>query len=191
MGSALGREETCSLRASCIGKLTFRRAGRSGYAASVDTATCAAAAAGLVLTPTLVATYLRSDLAAATAPLASIREGCELYRQQFVGLTPEASEALPAAGRQMLHTVVATGVPVLAGSDAPAFCSSARSALIVELGLLRDGGLSPLGVSSRRRCCLGVYLEAWLRPGASGSTGIPISSCLTATPCLCASNRAL
>jgi imidazolonepropionase-like amidohydrolase len=99
-----------------------------------------------VLTPTLVATYLRSDLAAATAPLASIREGCELYRQQFVGLTPEASEALPAAGRQMLHTVVAAGVPALAGSDAPAFCFSAGSALIVELGLLRDGGLSPLGV---------------------------------------------
>lgn len=135
----------------------FRNSGEAipeiyaAYAANADTKICAAALraaaeAGLVLTPTLVATYLPPDLAAAAQPLASTREECDLYRQQFARLTPEASEALPAAGRRLLHMVVTAGVPVLAGSDAPAFCSSAGSALIMELGLLREGGLSPLGV---------------------------------------------
>jgi imidazolonepropionase-like amidohydrolase len=46
----------------------------------------------------------------------------------------------------MLRMVVAAGVPVLAGSDTPAFCAQAGSALITELVLLGEGGLSPLAV---------------------------------------------
>jgi imidazolonepropionase-like amidohydrolase len=135
----------------------FRNSGEAipeiyaAYAASADTAVCIArlreaAAAGLVLTPTLVATYLSSEAAAAAQPLPLTQEGCDLYRQQFARLSPESSEALPAAGRRLLQMLVTASVPVLAGSDAPAFCSAAGSALITELALLREGGLTPLGV---------------------------------------------
>lgn len=154
----------------------FRNSGEAipqiyaSYAANADTEECAgrlreAAAAGLVLTPTLVATYLPSEAAAAAQPLSSTREGCDLYRKQFVGLTPEASEALPAAGRRMLRMVVTAGVPVLAGSDAPAFCSGAGSALITELGLLHEGGVTPLGVLQSATLLPGRLFGGAMAPG--------------------------
>lgn len=135
----------------------FRNSGEAipaiyaAFAQKVDTPGCItalrdAAAAGLVLTPTMVAGYLPADTPVAMSPPAWMAEGCALYQQQFAGLAPDVAQALPEAGRRMLRMVVAAGVSVLAGSDTPAFCAQAGSALITELGLLGAGGLSPLAV---------------------------------------------
>ena len=45
-----------------------------------------------------------------------------------------------------MHLVVDAGVPVLAGSDTPAFCARVGESLLLELQYLSDGGLSLLNV---------------------------------------------
>lgn len=140
------------------------------FAKRVDTPACiaalrAATAKGLVLTPTMVAGFLPADAPTVKTSPAWMGEGCALYRQQYAGLTPVAAQALPEAGRRMLRMVVAAGVPVLAGSDAPAFCASAGSALIAELGLLGEGGLSPLAVLQSATLLPGRLFGGRVAPG--------------------------
>jgi len=154
----------------------FRNSGEAipaiyaAFAASVDTPACIAAmreaaAAGLVLTPTMISGYLPRDAPLAMTVPAWMSEGCAQYRQQFAGLSPEAARALPDAGQRMLRIVVASGVPVLAGSDTPAFCAPAGSALIAELGLLRDGGLTPLAVLQSATLLPGKLFGGEAAPG--------------------------
>jgi imidazolonepropionase-like amidohydrolase len=137
----------------------FRQSGESipaiygAFAAAADTPECrarlrAAAAAGLVLTPTLVTTYLSPEAAeaeAAAMPPWGL-ENCSVYLQQFAGLDAEARADLPAAGRRLMRIVIDAGIPVLAGSDMPAFCTRAGSSLVNELAVMADAGLPPLAV---------------------------------------------
>ncbi len=154
----------------------FRKSGEAipaiyaAFAQRVDTPACmaalrTAAAAGLVLTPTMVAGYLPADAPRAVTLPAWMAEGCALYQQQYAGLTPDVAQALPEAGRRMLRMVVAAGVPVLAGSDSPAFCAQAGSALITELGLLGEGGLSPLAVLQSATLLPGRLFGGAVAPG--------------------------
>lgn len=123
------------------------------FAEAADTTDCRtamrnAAAAGLVLTPTMVAGFLSSEKAdAASATLADwAQDNCTLYRQQFNGLDRDGQAQLPAAGQRLLRILIDAGVPIIAGSDSPAFCAAAGAALSQELSLLAEAGLSPLAV---------------------------------------------
>ncbi len=137
----------------------FRNSGESvpaiyaDFADRVDTADCRArlrraADAGLVLTPTLVASYLSA--VAGRALLArmpeSQREGCALYLRQFDGLSDAAQAALPEAGQRLMRMVIDAGMPVLAGTDAPAFCTLPGESLAIELQMFADAGLPLLSV---------------------------------------------
>ncbi|MGC6398984.1 amidohydrolase family protein [Sphingomonas sp. FW199] len=154
----------------------FRNSGEAipaiyaAFAQKVDTPACMtalqdAAVAGLVLTPTMVAGYLPADDPNAITLPVWMADGCALYRQQYAGLSPEVAQALPDAGRRMLRMVVAAGVPVLAGSDSPAFCAQAGSALITELGLLGQAGLSPLAVLQSATLLPGRLFGGAVAPG--------------------------
>ena len=137
----------------------FRNSGESipvitsQFAEAVDTRDCrdrlrAAARSGLVLTPTLVVSYLSADdgqRLLSRLP-ARQREDCALYLRQFDGVGDAGRGTLPAAGRRLMHLVVDAGVPVLAGSDTPAFCARVGESLLLELQYLSDGGLSLLNV---------------------------------------------
>jgi len=137
----------------------FRNSGESipsiytAFSYRVDTADCRArlrraADAGLVLTPTLVASYLSPF--AGRALLAQLperrREGCALYLRQFDGLSDTAQAALPEVGKRLMRMVIDAGVPVLAGTDASAFCTRSGESLAMELQLFGDAGLRPLSV---------------------------------------------
>ncbi len=119
------------------------------FADAVDTRDCRArlrqaARAGLVLTPTLVVSYLSAiDGQRLLSQLpARQREDCGLYLRQFDGLSDAGRAALPASGRRLMQMVVDAGVPVLAGSDTPAFCAGPGASLVLELEYLSAGGLS-------------------------------------------------
>jgi len=137
----------------------FRNSGESipaiyaAFAEAVDTDDCRtrlrrAADAGLVLTPTLVASYLSADAARALAQRVpeDQREECALYLRQFAGLSPAQQAVLPAAGSRMMRLLIDAGVPVLAGTDAPTFCLLPGESLMTELQLLGAAGLPPLSV---------------------------------------------
>jgi len=137
----------------------FRNSGESipsiytAFADRVDTADCRARLrragdAGLVLTPTLVASYLSP--VASRALLAQLpesrREGCALFLRQFDGLSDTEQAALPEVGKRLMRMVIDAVVPVLAGTDASAFCTRPGESLAIELQLFGDAGLSPLSV---------------------------------------------
>jgi len=137
----------------------FRNSGESipsiytAFADRVDTDDCRArlrraADAGLVLTPTLVASYLSPS--AGRTFLAQLpenrREACALYLRQFDGLSDAAQAALAEVGNRLMRMVIDAGVPVLAGTDASAFCTRSGESLAMELQLFGDAGLRPLSV---------------------------------------------
>jgi len=126
----------------------------AGFLASLDEAGCRAmlrraAASGLVLTPTLMASFVTPSTLD-TIDLANVppdlKSGCDLYLSQFDGLTDAETDALRNAGLTMTRWAYEEGLPILAGTDAPTFCSIPGYALAAELALLRDSGLSPLDV---------------------------------------------
>lgn len=137
----------------------FRNSGEAipaiyaAFAAAVDTPDCharlrRAAEAGLVLTPTLVATYMSHAEAQRLLGVlpANQRSGCELYLRQFDGVSDAVRARVVEAGRRLVGMVVAAGVPLLAGTDAPTFCAAPDESLVLELQMLADGGLPPLSV---------------------------------------------
>jgi len=137
----------------------FRKSGESipgiydAFSKAADTPECrqglrAAAAAGLVLTPTLISSFLSSGrtepamLSGSTAQ----REECALYRAQFEGSEAQDGERLAAAGRRLMQIVLDAGVPLLAGTDSPSFCARPGQSLATELALMFEAGMSPLAV---------------------------------------------
>lgn len=137
----------------------FRNSGESipdiyaAFAAAVDTPDCharlrRAAEAGLVLTATLVATYMSHAEAQRLRDVlpANQRSGCELYLRQCDGVSDAVRARIVEAGRRLVGMVVAAGVPLLAGTDAPTFCAALGEPLVLELQMLADGGLSPFSV---------------------------------------------
>lgn len=137
----------------------FRNSGESipaisaEFAAAVDTRDCRrrlrrAARAGLILTPTLVASYLAAaDGRRLLAQIpASQRDDCALYLRQFDGLTVAGSEALAASGRRLMRVVIDAAVPLLAGTDAPTFCAAPGESLLLELRYMAAGGVATLDV---------------------------------------------
>ncbi|QJR37507.1 amidohydrolase family protein [Gemmatimonas groenlandica] len=137
----------------------FRKSGESipaiyaAFAAAVDTPDCharlrRAAEAGLVLTPTLVATYMSHAEAKRLLGVlpANQRSGCDLYLRQFDGVSDVVRARILEAGRRLVGMVVAADVPLLAGTDAPTFCAAPGESLVLELQMLADGGLSPISV---------------------------------------------
>jgi len=101
-----------------------------------------------VLTPTLITAFLPSDVARDLSRLLppSQQEECALYLRQFEGLSAAQQAVLRDAGRRLVRVVLDAGVPILAGTDAPAFCALPGESFAIELALLRDAGLSPLAV---------------------------------------------
>ena len=137
----------------------FRGSGESvpallaAFADEVDTDTCRAAArraadAGLVLVPTLVTMYLARDdaLAAQARLVGDDAESCAIFLRDFDRADSSTREAVPAAGRRLMRIVRDAGLPVLAGSDAPAFCAALGDGLVRELQLLAASGYTPLEV---------------------------------------------
>lgn len=107
-----------------------------------------ATAAGLAITPTLTASFLPPAIARdlmAGLPEGQ-RENCDLYLASFKDTDPPAEAEYIAAGTALMTMVRESGMPILAGTDTPAFCSAAGSALTVELHLLGQAGLTPLQV---------------------------------------------
>jgi imidazolonepropionase-like amidohydrolase len=162
----------------------FRGSGESipaimlAFAEAADTPAChdamrAAAQAGLVLTPTMVAGFLppeRAAAAAATLP-AWARDNCVLYRQQFAGLDMAGQAQLLLAGRLMLGILIDAGVPILAGSDSPAFCAAAGAGLHEELALLASAGLPPLAVLQSATLLPGRRFGGAVQPGRIRTDG--------------------
>lgn len=106
-----------------------------------------AAANGAVLTPTLAVTYLTpADLEAFspawTAWLDS--NGCALHRNQFDGVPADIIGAFAQSGPAMARRFAEAGVPLLAGTDAPAGCAAPGVSMAAELSLLAQAGLTPL-----------------------------------------------
>jgi imidazolonepropionase-like amidohydrolase len=137
----------------------FRGSGESvpallaAFAAEVDTDACRAglrraADAGLVLVPTLVNMYLARDTALAVQArlVGADAEFCAIYLRDFDRADSSAREAVPAAGRRLMRVVRDAGLPVLAGSDAPALCAAPGDGLLHELQLLGASGYTPLEV---------------------------------------------
>lgn len=107
-----------------------------------------AGAAGLAITPTLGASLLPPSLArdlAETLP-PDQRESCDAYLRGFGDLTPTSETTYMAAGAALLGIIHEAGVPILAGTDAPAFCGTPGPSLALELRLLGEAGLTPLEV---------------------------------------------
>ncbi|ADL02021.1 amidohydrolase family protein [Brevundimonas subvibrioides] len=123
------------------------------FAADLDRPACVAmferaAAAGLAITPTLEATLLPPSLVrglAETLP-PDQRESCDVYLRGFGDLTPTSETRYLAAGAALLGMIREAGVPLLAGTDAPAFCGTPGPSLARELRLLGEAGLTPLEV---------------------------------------------
>lgn len=157
----------------------FRSSGESipgiydEFARTVDTAQCRtslrkAADAGLVVTPTLVATFLpaaSSRLLHPTLPK-SQQEDCALYLRQFDGLTDVHQDLLRLASARLMRIVTDAGVPLLAGTDAPAFCAPVGESLAWELSLLAEAGLPPLAVLQAATSLPAKLLDARGRYGA-------------------------
>lgn len=107
-----------------------------------------AAEAGLAITPTLTASFLPPSTAKRLSAMlpAARREDCALYLTAFRD-NDAAEETRYAAARNALMAMVReSGMPILAGTDSPAFCGTAGPSLALELALLREAGLSPLEV---------------------------------------------
>jgi len=125
----------------------------TAFVADIDRDACVAmfrraADAGLAITPTLTASFLPPATArrlAANLPPEQ-RETCDLYLAAFRGDDPEGDASYMAAGNALMEIVRASGMPILAGTDSPAFCGTAGASLAVELRLLHQAGLSPLEV---------------------------------------------
>lgn len=140
----------------------FRNSGESipaitaAFADAVDAARCRegmqraakAGTAGFGLVPTLQTSFLAEP--AARAALAQLpperREPCELYLKQFGPGNPNAGEQLGAASRRLMAALEGSGIAILAGTDAPAFCAAPGPSLAQELVLLREAGLPLLEV---------------------------------------------
>ncbi len=123
------------------------------FANRVDTPDCqtrlrSAALAGLVLTPTLTATFMsRADGQRLRNRLPEAqRDGCDLYLRQFDGVSDEVGASMVQARRRLVRLVAEAGIPLLAGTDATTFCAAPGASLVLELQMLADGGLSPLAV---------------------------------------------
>lgn len=152
-------EECTSREASYFERVIaarFRGSGESvpgiiaAFATDVDTEDCRAnlrraAEAGLVLVPTLSVSYLSRETTAdvVTRLDGDERELCELYLRDFEGAGSANGDVIPDAGRRLMRMIRDAGVPVLAGSDAPAFCSSAGEGLLMELQLYGESGYLP------------------------------------------------
>lgn len=125
----------------------------TAFVADIDRDACVAmfrraADAGLAITPTLMASFLPPTTArrlAADLPPGQ-RESCDLYLAAFSEADQDGEAAYMAAGNALMEIVHASGMPILAGTDAPAFCGTTGASLAVELELLQLSGLSPLEV---------------------------------------------
>jgi imidazolonepropionase-like amidohydrolase len=140
----------------------FRNSGESipaitaAFADAVDAARCRegmqraakAGTAGFGIVPTLQTSFLAEP--AARAAFAQLppdrREPCELYLKQFGPENPNAGEQLRAASRRLMAALEGSGIAILAGTDAPAFCATPGPSLAQELVLLREAGLPLLEV---------------------------------------------
>lgn len=118
------------------------------FATKADTEGCrtamrSAAQAGLAFTPTLAIAFLdktAAELAGAEVP-PTLREGCDVYRRQFNGLSEEKQAQLTKAGKRLLNVMADVGVTMLAGTDAPTFCVVPGASFALELSLLTRSGL--------------------------------------------------
>lgn len=125
----------------------------AAFVADIDRDACVAmfrraSDAGLAITPTLTASFLPPSAArrlAADLP-ADQREACALYLAAFQEDDAQGEAGYRAAGHALMAIVRESGMPILAGTDSPAFCGTPGSSLAVELGLLGQAGLSPLEV---------------------------------------------
>jgi imidazolonepropionase-like amidohydrolase len=140
----------------------FRNSGESipaiyaDFANAVDAARCgkgmqraAVAGAGRFgIVPTLQTAFMPEP--AAKAALAALppsrREQCELYLKQFDPENPGASEQLRTASRRLMAVLEDSGIAIVAGTDAPAFCAAPGPSVAQELALLHEAGLPPLEV---------------------------------------------
>jgi hypothetical protein len=110
-----------------------------------------AAANGAVLTPTLAVTYLTpADLETFSPAWTAWLErygysyGCALHRNQFDGVPADLIGAFAQSGPAMARRFAEAGVPLLAGTDAPAGCAAPGVSMAAELSLLAQAGLTPL-----------------------------------------------
>lgn len=123
------------------------------FAGDLNRPTCVAvferaAATGLAITPTLAASLLppslARDLSGSLPP--DQREACDAYLRGFGALTTSSETTYMQAGAMLLGMIREAGVPLLAGTDAPAFCGTPGPSLALELKLLGEAGLTPLEV---------------------------------------------
>ncbi len=106
-----------------------------------------AADQGLVVTPTLGATYMTPSYFRQLndADLhESQRASCDLFRAQFESAAAAKVQRFFDVGARMVARLRENGIPILAGSDAPIFCNTPGLSLLWELQMLVDAGLSPL-----------------------------------------------
>ncbi|HEX4871225.1 MAG TPA: amidohydrolase family protein [Nevskiaceae bacterium] len=125
----------------------------NAFVADLDRDTCLAAfrraaGAGLAITPTLMGSFLPPSMARTLAASLSgdQREGCSGYLVGFGDDEAKADALYSSARNALMRLVLDSGMPILAGTDTPAFCSPAGSSLSSELALLSQSGLSPLAV---------------------------------------------
>lgn len=106
-----------------------------------------AAANGAVLTPTLAVTYLTPAELDALGPAWATwleQNGCPLRRSEFNGVPADRITAFAQSGPAMARRFAEAGVPLLAGTDAPAGCAVPGLSMAAELSLLTQAGLTPL-----------------------------------------------
>ncbi len=128
----------------------------AAFADAIDPQACrqamrragAAGRGNFAIVPTLHVTFLpeQASRAALAALPADRREPCELYLRQFDARNPNGSEQLRQASQRLMTTLEGSGIAILAGTDAPAFCAGPGAALSQELRLLHEAGLSPIEV---------------------------------------------
>lgn len=124
------------------------------FGAALDRARCAQVLAragelGLAFTPTLAATYVTPEDLAGLDTLAIpafMRDECARYRREFARSPTSEWSAFQAVGFELTRLARDAGMPILAGTDGPVFCSVPGANLALELSLLRRAGLSPLEV---------------------------------------------
>jgi imidazolonepropionase-like amidohydrolase len=74
------------------------------------------------------------------------RQSCDLYLVGFGDDEGAAEDVYAGARNALMQLVLDSGLPILAGTDTPAFCGSAGASLALELELLGRSGLTPLEV---------------------------------------------
>jgi hypothetical protein len=122
------------------------------FGETIDRERCArvlARATGLALTPTLAATFATPEdvVGFDSLPLPpAVRAQCAQYRQEFARSSAAEREAFQAVGLGLTRLARDAGLPILAGTDGPVFCTAPGASLPLELSLLQRAGLSPLEV---------------------------------------------